>query len=254
MLAEFVQAIAEMARRGEHPHKISQSRHVTQWVFPNGESIEEVERQPDITTNVCDIDSFVSLVADGSLVYVSQANQAVVTYHDPAYGRDCVYMPLPPTSPTRFFEKMREDKAPVVVSQSQAIALIRSTLWGTGMEALLPDLRELTWDVRKTGKGNLAHGKESLGRSVEAAVDRAERIPERVRLSFPWFRGSWYTMQSELQVFVDLLPQTEQIQFSVSWDELSRAEYTATEYVAELIRAALTGRPGVQVVMGNTED
>lgn len=79
-----------------------------------------------------------------------------------------------PRDPKAFLRLLLVTLAGALPPESTLVALIRDTKWSVG----------------SSGNANVQHGKESMGREVEAEVSAgAGAIPEQVLLSFPLFKG-----------------------------------------------------------------
>lgn len=102
--------------------------------------------------------------------------EQIVVVLDNDDRRDVATLDLEKSAPFVRLEFLA-DKRPAL-TQRDLIRLLRHELRSAGAEHVLSSVKRLDFKRSNDGRSNLEHGKESLGRSVEMAVNSAEAIPE----------------------------------------------------------------------------
>lgn len=107
--------------------------------------------------------------------------------------------------------------------QADFIRLLRIDLQGALPAAsnLLPLIRELKFNNNAAAQSNIQHGKESLGRQIEAAVHGIDAIPEEVTLSVPLWEN--FTCIVPIRCAVEILPHEQQFKLTPFPLELRKA-------------------------------
>lgn len=119
----------------------------------------------------------------------------------------------------------------------EAVRLIRFELHGVGAEPLARALARVDFARRSAGQQTVAHGKESLGRSVEASVQAAEDVPEVFTVRVPmWNNTGLGDFDVEIQMGVLLDVENERIEIGPLADEVSRAEVGALRRLVSYAR------------------
>lgn len=129
---------------------------------------------------------------------------------------------------------------PRTLAPSQAVRLLRFELHGTGVDSLVTELGRVDFARKADGAHSIAHGRESLGKAVEASVQQIDRIPESfsvevapiVTPGLRSFRGS-----VRCGVYVDLAAEGFVIQPLA--DELETLEVALLEHTREALRDSL---------------
>lgn len=128
------------------------------------------------------LESFCEAIAtwgDECKVFVND-KQAVAVLRDVEDRRDTLTMPLKLHPQFAFVKTMKGQQ-----QQKQIVRWLRHDLAGCVPEGLVSIFRVLEFKRSNDGSSRTEHGRESLGRSVEAAVNNAENIPETFNLTVP---------------------------------------------------------------------
>lgn len=142
------------------------------------------------------------------------------------------------------FTTLRSLSEPRILSHKEAVLLLRHGLRGAVPEALVSDLRTIDFSRRSDGTATVAHGRESLGRSVELACQRAEKIPDSFTARVaPWQTEGLQGFEVELEVGLYLDLEEQRIRLQLLPDELPRAMRRAIVELRERLAAALPGVP-----------
>lgn len=177
------------------------------------------------------VEDFASFVTDPGrakkpeVYYSAQFVEAVLDADD---RRERAKLWLEETERFALLRSLQE--TPLVLSQRQAIKFLRYQLHASGVDHVVSALRQIDFSRRSSGASTVEHGKESLGRQVEAAVQQADRIPESFKVSVPVWRNPGLrhiTATVELGLFLDL--DTPAIEIRLLSDELAQAEFSASE-------------------------
>lgn len=140
------------------------------------------------------------------------------------------------------------EKSPAKMQPKDAVKMLRLELHGGNVSHVIQALSRIDFSRTSAGKTDVAHGKESLGRSVEAAVQQADGVPETFTVAVPvWsaFGFDRYSVQVQFGLYLDL--QAQKVELRVLGDEIERVVGLATHAVAADLREAL---PSVPVFMG----
>lgn len=145
------------------------------------------------------------------------------------------------------FKVLRELQAKDPMTQQEAIRLLRFGLHGTGVDKVIAALRRMDTTRRSDGQSTVEHGRESLGRSVEAAVQNADQIPEAFQVSTPVFINPGLADLTIVTVWcgvlIDLTCNPVRIEIKPLADEISNAFIRAQEAIGARLARDLPGTP-----------
>lgn len=108
-------------------------------------------------------------------------------------------------------------------SQKQAVRLLRHDLAAAGCEAMLAALRRIDFTRRADGTRTIEHGRESLGKSVENAIQNADQIPADFRAWTAVYSTPGCAWPVEIPLTVDLDAEAERIIVAVLPDAMAKA-------------------------------
>lgn len=122
-----------------------------------------------------------------------------------------------------------------LLDQRQVLTLLRYDLRGCGVEGLVPIFRRLDWKTGAQIAGEVQRGRETLGKTVEAAVAGVSDIPEEIPLQLKVY--STPGIDVRVPVVLGLDPDPNLAKFSVKPlpDELT----TALRVVQSILHDAL---------------
>lgn len=106
--------------------------------------------------------------------------------------------------------------------------------------ALLAGLRKVDFKRASEGRSQVEHGRESLGRSVEAAVQNIEAIPEEVEVEVPMFLTDGLddlVQRVWIGVYIDL--DAERIELRTLSDEIPSACRRVSRQIESILRTEL---------------
>lgn len=122
-------------------------------------------------------------------------------------------------------------------SPKAAIRFLRFELPESRAETLIQGLKNVDFDRRGSGHHHTAHGSESLGKTVEAKVQQADKIPESfVATMRVWSNPGLGGITERAQVGVHIDPTAEEVELILLPDEYERALWSAREQLADAIR------------------
>jgi hypothetical protein len=245
MIAEAISKIAELTRKA-HAAEVVKIPGVDRVVHLRvGDEIREIaveapKRMPTVD-GVEDLIAMLKRKDIAPLPEVYVASSEVRAHLDGGKRVEFVSLPLPRTR--RWMALLALLSHPAM-SVADAIKLLRFDLYGPHATTLLPMLRRVDFSRASTGRVTNEHGRESLGREVEAKVQGAGEIPEEFAVRLPVFdvQGLRQIEQS-VTIRIHLAPGEEKIEFHPLEDELRLAESLALEAVFMSLSSSLPEVP-----------
>jgi len=211
-------------------------------VLPDGSSSErsrpaplrytQLESLPDLCLMAAD-----ELIAESPEVYFAESGVTLVL--DRSDLRETVLCPLVTSEKWDSLLELVNGKS---MTPAEAVRFMRFDLPGTGAEAaaVLTALRNV--DFKRTGEGRtvVQHGRESLGRSVEAVVQNIEAIPETFCVRAPIFTtlgAEGFEQTLAVGIYVDV--SAEKIHFQLLPDEATNAMRRCLSQIETDLRVGL---------------
>lgn len=146
---------------------------------------------------------------------------------------------LPVVFSERWIEILRLDEG-LAMNAKDAVTYLRHNLHGDEVADLLNGIRRIQFNRSSTGVRTTEHGKESLGRSVEAAVQSADKIPEYFTVTaFPAINAGLRGIAVTVRIAVTIDFDKEQILLRAIGDEVENAKYIFAQTLGGLLRAAI---------------
>lgn len=244
MLADLMTKLQEMAR-GEAAVHFHENPKLPGKVFlVQGDSCEEFEAPPlERSHGIEDVASLVSLVANSEIATKPElfCGSGGVTAILGESRRETAYMTLDTTTRWQSLWRLRSIES---MSIQAAVQLLRFDLHGTGVDTVITALRRVDFKRSSDGSSVVEHGRESLGRSVEAAVQQADQIPEEFRVSVPVYAKPGLldlsTVSVRCGVYLDVV--SEAVRIKPLADELESAQQAALGRLADYLRNELAER------------
>lgn len=191
------------------------------------------------------VESLVDLCAmagDGSVVCGEDRPQI---FHDDgavclvihAYDRrEIVTLPLRKSERFRTLEGMAG--TPWSGTPAQTVQLLRFKLQGVGCDALIAALRKVDFARTNKTSADVTHGRETLGRSVEAAVQSVDTIPETFAVDVPVFTNNGLRDQVfRVRCGIHIDPHEGTIRIAPLADEIANALTSAQFAIIEACKA-----------------
>jgi hypothetical protein len=241
MLAEMIKAIVGLAdeRRQFRTLVEPDTRHM-KVMNPDG-SLERLEIPSFRNYQAIDLPSLVSLLglAEGPrLVFVGACEDgvSVMCYLDELDRKETVRMTVEYSQAYAAFVKLNDWQ-----KQKLVVTTLRDQLFGSTESGLLGKLRSLDFTRRNDGTKTIEHGRESMGRSIELAVQSKNgEIPEKVTFRIPMFASRDFSkFIATCDCSLDLDASMEAIRFVPTGDQLESAIEYSILHVADTIREGL---------------
>lgn len=140
------------------------------------------------------------------------------------------------------------EAAPRTMHPRDAVKMLRLDLHGGKHEAVIQALSQVDFTRNSTGRSHVEHGRESLGKSVEASVQQADKVPKEFTVGVPVWTNNGFTRYSVLLtfgVFLDL--DNQAVELRVLSDECQRVVNQSLLAVVADLRDSL---PNVPVFLG----
>lgn len=249
MLAEFLREVVGLAGKAKSVefHANPALPRVV-FVRHGDELLRENVPPADRAHQLEDFDGLVDALTDSAIakspeVYVS--SNRIVGLLDREDRRARVSVDL---AESRRFLLCSELETPRRMQPKDAVRLLKLELHGGTHDPVTQALSRIDFKRSLGGSTDVGHGRETLGRSVEASVQQAKDIPEQFTVAVPiWttqgFQG--YVQHVTLGLYLDLEGQT--VELRVLSDECEAARNRSLAQVAADLRKAM---PGVPVFMG----
>lgn len=246
MLADFVKAIQGLAEAARAPRVLEVPGVPRKRWIEHGGELEGLELPaPDREHKLHGYDDVVaaardSVIAPGPELYFDAAGVVLVLdRHD---RRARVTMPLVESERFKLLRALRAQAHSL--AQKAAVKLLRYDLHGTGVETVLQALRVLDFSRTSDGTRTVEHGKESLGRTVEARVQRADKVPESFKVTTPvWSNAGLRGIEAAVEVGLFLDMDDEKVELRVLADEIDRALVVAQTALREKLAKDLPDVP-----------
>ena len=162
---------------------------------------------------------------------------------DRSNRRESIRMPLHLSEHAQLVTNMRIEDG---LTSAQLIQLIRFKLPNVkGAAALVAALRKVDFKRRSDGTRTTEHGRESLGRTIEAEVQGAADIPEEFSATFPYYSDPGLVNVTEVtvRIGVHIDVENERIHVAPLADELVKAHDKAHAVIGNELRAGLESIP-----------
>lgn len=235
MIREAIQEITRLANSANHVGIVECPDLPHELLLRTGTEVERIpipppERKPAFAG----FSDLVRALADTSIagdpeVYVAESG--IVAFLDRAKRTERATLALPYSA--RVLALLEIQKG-VALTPKEAIRFLRLRLSGAHNDRLLPSLRKVEFSRKSTGQASESHGRESLGRSVEAMAQGVEDIPEEFRVQVQAFNlDGLRSIEIDVGIRIYLDAQAERIEFHPIADELTRALHDARSAVQE---------------------
>lgn len=219
MLRECLELLQSTAVKAAGPYLVGESRDGRERMFikPNGDVLRH-DAGPFPRNHIFGaLNDLVAFAARFTNPSVWHHNDGVtVLCHDGNRG-DVGKMPLMLSSQ---FEALVEAEKQPRFSQSKFIRLLHRTL-DVDPVVVLP-FRRLDFQVIAASHGEFGHGKDRMGKSVQAEVKGTSAIPDEITVHVPVYQSPGERASEPVACSVDLDPQENLILFSPLPGELSK--------------------------------
>lgn len=231
MLAEFIGAIRDLSVKAAGASVVKVAEHDrTAYLVHDGKAEMVAVPPPLRNHSLFSVDSLCEFAqtAHGS-VWHDESN--VVVMLDDADRREWATLPLVKSAPFLVLENL--SRSTKTFTQKELVRLLRHDLRNAGVENVLAAVKRLEWKRTNDGRSSVEHGRESLGRSVEAAVNNAESIPEFLVATIPVYSTPGADGRFAVYCTLEIDLQNERFALLPDLDSLADAVHGAQESLHE---------------------
>jgi len=134
----------------------------------------------------------------------------VIALCDDEHRRDRITFKLTPSPQFKLLVGLETNANACVLDQRSFIRMLKFDLADCVVnDGLLPNIRKLEFKRSSDGTGNVQHGKESLGRAVEASVQGTTDIPEWFDVQIPLYVSAGEKIKHDVRIDLDIDTQNE---------------------------------------------
>jgi len=251
MLAEFFDRIVGLAK-GAHQVEFKTHDELPRQVFVrHGDKLEVHEAPPPFRKHhLVGYDDLVAALKDSDIapapeVYIIGNEIEVLLDRSSRVERVKVAL----NWSKRFLKCQEIEKTPRAMTPKDAVKMLRFELHGGNVEHVIQALSRIDFTRNSAGKSHVEHGRETLGRSVEAAVQQADAVPKDFTVAVPiWTNPGFHVHGANIEfgVFLDL--EAQMVELRVMSDECLRVSNLAVGAVISRLQESL---PNVPVFHGN---
>lgn len=247
MIEQAIKALVGLGKQTAAYQKVDRDRRTSLVYRPDYPEFElEIQRCPEPPRNsqfteIQSFDDALERFDPDSEASIWVACDGVVCVLNEQWRDDVLVLPLTPSDQWLALEDIPPD-----MSQKQVIRWLRRHM--TGADLLLSKLRRIDFKRSSDGTASIEHGKESLGKKVEAAVQSVEDIPDEFTLEVPRWNVAGLRDTYEVKLLLDIDLQSETFQLMCAPNELEMAQ----DQAMRALNSQLTGRVGVRPVFNGT--
>ncbi len=249
MLADFVDRLVALANAGRraivHDGEEYGLGRVA-GVEVNGEIEWKPKPPSEVESDLRGVEDFLLALTPASVVFHQEAQ--LFAYLDREKRTDRVRVELRPSQRFQALEALQKG---VSLEPKAAVKLLRGTFGKeSNIEPVVKALRQIDFTRTSAGKSHVEHGRESLGRSVEAAVQQADQVPEEFLVACPVYTNPGcgaFLGQVRVSLWLDL--DAQRVELRVLPDEITTSLQIAQARLHEVLVNGVP--PGVQVFYGS---
>lgn len=207
MLANFIRTIVELGRESQGARFFNDEKLPGKVFLQHGDAVTPYEVPPrERGGEISTLPSFISACLDDAImkkpeIYV--AEDAVVALINRDDRKERVTCPLNESDRWRTVCFLSAGKS---FSPRDAVKFLRFDLAGSDTEAVVQAVSRIDFARKSDGRSDVGHGKETLGKSVEMAVQQASDIPEEFNIRVPVFTtpGCRETTTVKCGIYLDM--------------------------------------------------
>lgn len=237
MLAEFLTKLIEVSKAAQQPVKIADpAAKADRFILPGGTEKLIIQPTKPKRYSLLDRESLVNAIVEQLDKYDCTAlvDATGVTVVSDDYHDNCLKLDFEEMWTTAW-ENMPRGAA-FRLNQREMIDWIREKMDGTGLDVLLPMLRTVEFSRAEQSAGVVQRGKESLGRSVEAAVGNADTFPSFVNFNVSMLtRASGFHLSIELRLNIEPLAAEQKFKLWINSDDVTDALWSTLRHTSAAI-------------------
>lgn len=251
MLADFLREMVGHVRASDEAKVIEHPDLGSQFMVSQGGRFHLLEKSPrareHFVEGLNDVLRFVCSEFLSPMPEVYHSADAIVLLLDGRDRRERVTLRLRETE--RFSALRQLGLTPARLSVRDAVRFLRYSLAGTNIEPVVQAVRRIDFSRAARATNVVEHGKESLGRSVEAAVQQADKVPEEFTVTVPVYANEGCRESVDVRLGLYLNVEAEAIELFTLPDQVQQAIDVAQARIAT--RLLETPRDGTLVVHGS---
>ncbi len=246
MLASFIDAIRNLARAADGVQIATHDSLPEKVILRHGDKYETVDvpprRRAHVVHGYSDIIAAATDQVLGAHPEIWHDGSGIYMYPERDDRRDGLVLVLQKSDRFKTLESLHSGRSQGV---RDTIRMLRFELHGTGIEVVVRGLSKIDFARKSDGRVSVEHGKESMGRSIESAVQQVADIPEEFSVATSIYVNPGLRELTSVLVrcgiYLDM--NNEQIEIRVLADELNAAENSAQAAVGKKLRGDLPGVP-----------
>lgn len=243
MLAELVEKLVSLGRATQKIEVVPIPGDPRVVIIREGSEVKRAELPPPLRAHK--VSSFPDFVAAVKAIctdpQVFFRETEAVAYVDCEDRREFVTMPLEYSERWAATQRLAKE---VSFTPKEAINFLRFALNCVSAEPVIQGLRRIDFTRTSAGRTVNEHGRESLGKSIEAIVQQADAIPDSFVLTFPPLVNLGLRL-IEVSVRVGVLIDHEQqrIVFRLLADGLTDARESMLRQLGDALAKAMPETP-----------
>lgn len=243
MLREFVQSIVDLAGKATAATIVNIPGNPRQALLVHGEHREEINVLPPLRAHkVYTAEDLAAAAVLGSAPALFHSEKEVVLLLDHNDRRERVTMPLTLADTYLVLDRLTEQAC--AFQPKQLANLLKIELAGTiQADDLIRSLRKLKWRSGSEVRQEFSHGRESLGKDIEAELQADVELPEFVEIDTPVYQNPGEDRTFPVKCLLDPQPFEQKIAFRPLPGELEEALKHAQGSLRERLQEALPDVP-----------
>lgn len=239
MLAEFVQRIEELAKAATRPELIGEGAREVLYLLPSGEPIRvDIPKRPwaEKVASLAGLAAAMEVCKPSEGAYLRVAEGAV-SYFASSDKIDGARFGFSET-------EARESLGRLATGKSFGVKELRLFLRKLGATEHIPAFERIDWRAQSHGSAHAAHGADSLGTSVERAVQGADKIPEELAIEFrPYSDPDLSGLTAVARILVDIDMEGGKVVLHLDNDRFAVAMAVVRSAVVEIFKTAFPDLP-----------
>jgi len=245
-LADAIRAVGNLATAAAAPQQIELPYDPRRMILAVDGKLQTIELPPPprnhtvytLAEIIAAAQRHADIDGDAPTVYHSPDCVVLVTNHRERYDRYTLHL-----HESAHIKTLRTLEDPNRSFTQQAlVALLRHDLAGTVPETVLATVRRVTFARQANSRGEYEHGRDSLGKSVEAAVANAADIPEALTATVRVYRNPGIAIRHPIALTLTIDTQNELFKLRPLPDAIQNAVDAANAgYIAEFLAEGLDG-------------
>jgi hypothetical protein len=176
---------------------------------------------------------------EGAAVWYSR-NKVVCVADDSTFRRNTITLTLQPSVQVQLLQRLETNQH--AYPQKEFVKLLRTTFANNLSGNLLEIVRRVKFRVDQSGESVVAHGKASIGKSVEAELTGAGVLPEYVAFNVPAFASGYQSLNHSVRCALEPDAATQTFQLIPIPGEVERVMCEAEAGIHDSLLSLLDGK------------